>query len=75
MQVASRCSKLLSEVESGKQLKLFSSQVAVAGTGLLQRRQEDEHQGVPETQGTGGESSRRRPGVTVINFAIDHPVN
>ena len=41
----------------------FSSlrkQISVAGTDLLERREADEHSGVPEAEGTGRNSPRGR---------------
>ena len=44
-------------------LRFFSSlrkQISVAGTDLLERREADEHSGVPEAEGTGRNSPRGR---------------
>lgn len=35
-------------------------QISVAGTDLLERREADEHPGVPETEGAGRNASRGR---------------
>jgi len=38
-----------------------STQIAFAGADLLERRQEDEHPGIPEAKRVGRKSARRNP--------------